>query len=291
MAALLFALLLPVAAALSAYTGKGFRVVRWFPGLPRREADAVVLAGRVRVNGEQAAPSLRLRSGDRLSLDGKARDWEALAEALEGENGGGLLRYWAYAKPVGVTCTTDRNDRRSLRRAPELSDLFAGSRVFPMGRLDLDSEGLVILTNDGATADAALQPRSKLDKCYEVDLDRRCSDADVEQLAAGVRITTPLQRGKQVEREATTLPCSVERGAGTRLVVTLSEGRNRQLRRMAAALGYEVTSLRRVRFGPVALGDLAPRGVRALTESEIGGLRANKAKNQQRRRRPSRSKR
>ncbi|KAH8076254.1 RNA pseudouridylate synthase [Aureococcus anophagefferens] len=225
-------LLLLLATTTSALnTGAGFRVVRCFPELSRRAADAAVAAGRVRVNGETAKPSLRLRSGDTLALDGKKRDWEALAAKLEG---GGGLEYYAYHKPEGVACTTDANDRRSLRRAPALKKLFAGGkRVFPAGRLDVDSCGLVLLTNDGAAADAALQPSSKLDKVYEVELDRRAADDDVAALAAG-------------------------------------------LRRMAEALGYEVTSLRRVAFGPVSLGDLRPGTLRPLAAAEVGALLAHK---------------
>ncbi|KAK7230871.1 RNA pseudouridylate synthase [Aureococcus anophagefferens] len=210
-----------------------------------------------------AKPSLRLRSGDTLALDGKKRDWEALAAKLEG---GGGLEYYAYHKPEGVACTTDANDRRSLRRAPALKKLFAGGkRVFPAGRLDVDSCGLVLLTNDGAAADAsALQPSSKLDKVYEVELDRRAADDDVAALAAGVEIATPLQRGSKAEKTGKRCPAT-RRGGGRRwLVVTLAEGRNRQLRRMAEALGYEVTSLRRVAFGPVSLGDLRPGTLRPL---------------------------
>ncbi|KAH8063805.1 RNA pseudouridylate synthase [Aureococcus anophagefferens] len=244
-------LLLLLATTTSAlYTGAGF------PELSRRAADAAVAAGRVRVNGETAKPSLRLRSGDTLALDGKKRDWEALAAKLEG---GGGLEYYAYHKPEGVACTTDANDRRSLRRAPALKKLFAGGkRVFPAGRLDVDSCGLVLLTNDGAAADAALQPSSKLDKVYEVELDRRAADDDVAALAAGVEIATPLQRGSKAEKTGKTLPCD--------------------LRRMAEALGYEVTSLRRVAFGPVSLGDLRPGTLRPLAAAEVGALLAHKDK-------------
>ena len=270
-------LLLLLATTTSAlYTGTGFRVVRCFPELSRRAADAAVAAGRVRVNGETAKPSLRLRSGDTLALDGKKRDWEALAAKLEG---GGGLEYYAYHKPEGVACTTDANDRRSLRRAPALKKLFAGGkRVFPAGRLDVDSCGLVLLTNDGAAADAALQPSSKLDKVYEVELDRRAADDDVAALAAGVEIATPLQRGSKAEKTGKTLPCDVARGDGRGLVVTLAEGRNRQLRRMAEALGYEVTGLRRVAFGPVSLGDLRPGTLRPLAAAEVDALLAHKDK-------------
>jgi len=134
-------LLIHAAASLSSkYTGPGFRVVRCFPKLSRRDADKAVCDGRVKVNGRVAKPALRVKSGDVVTLDGRKQDWEAFAASLD-ENG---RRFVVYNKPAGVTCTTDNNDRRSLRFQPALKRYFSAGRVFPVGRLDADSEGLVL---------------------------------------------------------------------------------------------------------------------------------------------------
>ena len=173
------------------YAGPGFRVVRCFPKLSRRDADKAVCDGRVTVNGHVAKPALRVKSGDVVTLDGRKQDWEAFAASLDGND----RRFVVYNKPAGVTCTTDNNDRRSLRHQPALKRYFsAGGRVFPVGRLDADSEGLVLLTDDGTCADALLQPKSKVAKTYVVEFERDVDDGDVARLADGVEIETPQQR-------------------------------------------------------------------------------------------------
>ncbi|KAJ1474607.1 pseudouridine synthase [Baffinella frigidus] len=180
-----------------AYSGPGFRVVRCFPGMPRREADRAVEDGRVTVNGVVVAPSWRVMSGDLVKMDGKLSQWEAMAEAAEGrvaETPGGTFKfkYLKYYKPTGVACTTDVNDMSSLMHVAALSQLFKSSkeRFFPIGRLDKDSHGLVCLTSDGRVADALLQPRRKTAKEYRVMLSREPSDEDLEELSNGVVITT-----------------------------------------------------------------------------------------------------
>ena len=253
------------------YTGPGFRIVRCFPQLARREADAAVAAGRVTVNGAVAGVALRIKSGDVVTLDGRLADWESFAASLDADGASSTLEYWAYRKPLGVVCTTDAKDKRSLRFAPALARLFsAKKRVFPVGRLDADSEGLVLLTSDGACADACAQPRSKLEKTYVVALDRRCDDAALAALAAGVEITTTQQR-TGATTTAVTRPCRVER-RGDGLVIALTEGRHRQIRKMAEAVGRTVTRLERVGLGALALGDLAPGDARPLTETERAAL-------------------
>ena len=174
----------------SKYAGPGFRVVRCFPKLSRRDADKAVCDGRVTVNGRVAKPALRVKSGDVVTLDGRKQDWEAFAASLD-EN---ARRSVVYNKPAGVTCTTDAQDRRSLRFQPALKKYFSAGRVFPVGRLDADSEGLVLLTDDGKCADALLQPKSKVAKTYVVDFERDVDYGDVTRLADGVEIETPQQR-------------------------------------------------------------------------------------------------
>ena len=246
------------------YTGPGFRVVRCFPKLSRRDADKAVYDGRVTVNGRVAKPALRVKSGDVVTLDGRKQDWEAFAASLD-END---RRFIVYNKPAGVTCTTDAQDRRSLIKQPALKKYFsAGGRVFPVGRLDADSEGLVLLTDDGTCADALLQPKSKVAKTYVVEFERDVDDGDVARLADGVEIVTPQQRSGATTTQRTR-PCEVSREGDKRLRFILSEGRNRQLRRMAEAVGHAVVRLERVAFGPLVVDGLERGAARELTASE-----------------------
>ena len=245
------------------YTGPGFRVVRCFPKLSRRDADKAVCDGRVTVNGRVAKPALRVKSGDVVTLDGRKQDWEDFAASLDGND----RRFVVYNKPAGVTCTTDANDRRSLKFQPALKRYFAAGRVFPVGRLDADSEGLVLLTDDGKCADALLQPKSKVAKTYVVEFERDVDDGDVTRLADGVEIETPQQRSGATTTQKTR-PCEVSREGDRRLRFVLSEGRNRQLRRMAEAVGHAVVRLERVAFGPLAVDGLERGAARELTASE-----------------------
>lgn len=259
-------LLITVAVAMappSKYTGQGFRVVRCFSKLSRRDADKAVCDGRVTVNGRVAKPALRVNAGDVVTLDGRAQDWESFAASLDASDRSFVL----YNKPAGVTCTTDAQDRRSLRFQPALKKYFAGGRVFPVGRLDVDSEGLVLLTDDGTCADALLQPKSKVAKTYVVDFERDVDDGDVQKLASGVEIETPQQRSGASTTQMTR-PCEVSREGDRRLRFVLSEGRNRQLRRMAEAVGHAVVRLERVAFGPLAVDGLASGAARELTPPE-----------------------
>ena len=136
-----------------------------------------------------------------------------------------------------------------------------------MGRLDADSEGLVLLTDDGKCADALLQPKSKVAKTYVVDFERDVDESDVQRLASGVEIVTPQQRSGATTTQMTR-PCEVSREGERRLRFVLSEGRNRQLRRMAEAVGHVVVSLERVAFGPLAVDGLERGAARELTASE-----------------------
>jgi pseudouridine synthase len=292
------------------YLGSGFRLVRCMPHLRRREADAAVSGGRVRVNGVLVKPSRRVVAGDVVTLDGKKMDWEPFANAAEGAIVGGSIGddtslmnnqsrfvYLKYHKPRGVTCTMEPSQKSSMLYAlkDELKWLTETRRrwlssvgdrasrgpvrVFPVGRLDRDSSGLVLLTDDGRVPEALLDPKNKAPKTYDVEVDRAVSDAAVQTLRDGVVIATTQQRDG-IETVAPTLPCEVTRitpaSKGTHgvdaLRFVLREGRNRQIRKMCAAVGTEVTSLHRVSVGDVRLSD-APRGD-ATSALECGGVRA-----------------
>ena len=292
-AAMLILVLIHAARAMAPprkYTGPGFRVVRCFPKLSRRDADKAVCDGRVTVNGRVAKPALRVKSSDVVTLDGRKQDWEPFAASLD-EN---ARRFVVYNKPAGVTCTTDNNDRRSLRFQPALKRYFSAGRVFPVGRLDADSEGLVLLTDDGTCADALLQPKSKVAKTYVVEFERDVDDGDVARLADGVEIETPQQRSGATTTQRTR-PCEVSREGDKRLRFILSEGRNRQLRRMAEAVGHAVVRLERVAFGPLAVDGLERGAARELTASEraevvshVDAAASSSAARPRRRRRTSR---
>jgi 23S rRNA pseudouridine2605 synthase len=134
-------------------------------------------------------------------------------------------------------------------------------RLYPVGRLDADSTGLILLTNDGDLANLLTHPRYEVPKTYRVVLRRPVTDADVSRLAGGVEL-----------EDGPTAPAQVERVSEFELLITIHEGRNRQVRRMAEAVGNQVDSLRRLRFGPLELGDLDLGESRKLTTREIDSL-------------------
>ncbi len=138
----------------------------------------------------------------------------------------------------------------------------SAARLYPVGRLDVDSTGLLLLTNDGELANRLTHPRYEVPKTYVVELRRPPSEADLRRLAIGVELD-----------DGPTAPAEVRRLGERRVEIVLREGRNRQVRRMAEAIGNGVASLRRVRFGPIALGDLLEGAVRRLSDAEVASLR------------------
>jgi len=164
---------------------------------------------------------------------------------------------WAVNKPAGVVSTAREPGRRPA--VVELVDSEA--RLYPVGRLDADSSGLLLLTNDGELANRLMHPRYEVPKTYRVELARPPSDADLRRLANGVEL-----------EDGPTAPADVRRVGEREIEVVLREGRNRQVRRMAEAVGNEVVALRRVRFGPIELGALSEGEVRRLDENDIARL-------------------
>ena len=184
--------------------------------------------------------------------------------------------YLAYNKPRGVVCTVEPGQRTSLLYVLEREIKTLKVRLFPVGRLDKDSSGLVLLTNDGRVSDALLDPSRKAEKEYVVDVHREVDDRDVKRLASGVVITTTQQRGNE-ETTAATQPCEVKKLAPKTLKFVLAEGRNRQIRKMCEALDYDVTRLHRVRIDELQLGDLDEGLLRVLSEDEMKTLAARVA--------------
>lgn len=214
----------------------------------RREADRWVEAGRVAINGTVAKPGDQVGDGDRVSVDGKPVSIKAKRRVV-----------LAYHKPVGIECTADPNVKNNV-----ISALNYPERVFYVGRLDVMSEGLLLLTNIGELADQIARARNQHEKEYEVTFHQSVSDSQIEKLRRGVDIGD--------EDRGPTLPCAVERLGPKQLQITLKEGRNRQIRRMAEAVGLNVARLKRVRVMSISLGDLAENRWRELSDAEIAGL-------------------
>jgi 23S rRNA pseudouridine2604 synthase len=212
----------------------------------RREADAWIAAGRVTVNGRPGELGTRVAEGDDVQVDGKPLPERRRAV------------YLALNKPRGITCTTERN-------VPGNIVDFVGhrQRIFPIGRLDKDSEGLILLTNDGDIVNEILRVEHGHEKEYEVTVDRPVTPAFLSMMAAGVRIG-----GEK------TKPCAVTRTGPASFRIVLTQGLNRQIRRMCSALGWRVRSLRRVRIMHIRLGALASGRWRNLTDAEIRPLLA-----------------
>lgn len=213
----------------------------------RRQAEEMITAGRVEVNGKVVTElGTRVGPTDRISVDG------TLISRVPRHT------YVLLNKPVGVLSTTV--DERGRRTVVDL--VGAGERVYPVGRLDLDSEGLLLLTNDGELTFRLLHPRHEIPKEYLVWVRPSPTPEQLRQLRDGVEI----EGGK-------TLPAQVSRRPGGALSITLREGRKRQIRLMAAAVGLQVDRLVRVREGPLELGNLPPGAWRELRPSEVAALR------------------
>jgi 23S rRNA pseudouridine2605 synthase len=164
---------------------------------------------------------------------------------------------WAVNKPAGVVSTAREPGKRPA--VVELVDSKA--RLYPVGRLDVDSTGLLLLANDGELANRLTHPRYEVPKTYRAELRRPPSEGDLRRLRGGVELD-----------DGPTAPAEVRRLGEREIEIVLREGRNRQVRRMAEAVGNEVLALRRVRFGPIELGDLPEGKARRLSDDEIAVL-------------------
>lgn len=217
----------------------------------RRQAEVLITAGRVVVNGQ---PVTALGATADPNVDTIVVDGAPLAaEALE---------YWAVHKPPGYVTTLSDPEGRPMAR-----DLVpTRARVYPVGRLDVGSSGLLLFTNDGAMAHRLMHPRYAHAKLYHVLVSGYPSEATLNQLRAGVT----LDDGPTLPAEVRELKTTAD---GTWLVVTLREGRKRQLRRMLEHVGYPVVHLKRVAFGPIKLGRLPSGAARPLAGRELAALR------------------
>jgi 23S rRNA pseudouridine2604 synthase len=210
----------------------------------RREADSWVEGGRVSINGVVATLGTKVQAGDAVKVDGRVVGGETAHV------------YIALHKPVGIECTTDP------RVADNVIEFVAHrERIFPIGRLDKNSEGLLLLTNDGDIVNDLLRARHGHEKEYLVTVDRPVTDAFVNAMSGGVEIL-----------DRVTAPCRVQRVGKHVFRIILTQGLNRQIRRMCEVLGYTVRRLIRVRFVNIPLEGLSTGRWRNLTRAELAAL-------------------
>ncbi|MEC0129280.1 23S rRNA pseudouridine(2604) synthase RluF [Paenibacillus pabuli] len=213
----------------------------------RREADRLVESGKVTINGMQAELGSQAEDGDDVRING-----QPIKEKRKHV-------YIALNKPVGITSTTERHIQGNIVD-------FVGhkERIFPIGRLDKDSEGLILMTNDGDIVNRILRAEGRHEKEYIVTVDRAVTPSFLKGMSTGVKILGEM-----------TLPCTVTRISERVFRIILTEGKNRQIRRMCSAFGYEVRKLKRIRIMNIHLGEQTTGHWRELTpteKSELGGL-------------------
>ena len=213
----------------------------------RREADQRIAEGRVTVNGVRAVLGTQVADGADVRLDG-----DQIGEARKKTK----PVYIALNKPAGITCTTERQVEGNI-----IDFVDHPERVFPIGRLDKDSEGLILLTNDGDIVNEVLRAEHHHEKEYVVGVDRAITPEFLDQMAAGVRLS-----------DATTRRCKVTKLGAKVFKIVLTQGLNRQIRRMCEALGYTDEALQRVRIMHIQLGQLPLGRWRQLTPAEIAPL-------------------
>ena len=222
----------------------------------RREADRLIEAGEVFVDGVPAAMGQKVRMDQEIVVRGKKVGQQIAASKAEG---GPQMKkprpvLLAVNKPRGVVCTASDKDR-----APNIIDMIQYPiRVYYVGRLDKDSEGLVLMTNQGDLVNKIMRSGNAHEKEYLVTVDRPVTEEFIKRMAGGVRLA---------ELDRVTLPCRVEQTGERSLRIVLTQGLNRQIRRMCEACGYHVRTLRRVRVMNIRLGNLKSGGYR-LVEGE-----------------------
>lgn len=208
----------------------------------RREADALIEKGSVLVNGKRAVLGTKVNEGDEVEVKGKTKE----------------KHYLAYYKGRGIITHSPEDDEVDI--ATRLRQDFGLSDVYPVGRLDKDSEGLMILTNDGRITGPLLDPKAKHEKEYDVIVDKPVTNHLIKHIQSGVNIEGYVTKPAKAEKHPSN---------PNRLFITLTEGKKHQIRRMCAALGYQVQTLKRVRVINIKLGTLKPNQYRKLSKPEL----------------------
>lgn len=213
----------------------------------RREADRLIEEGRVKINGKIGALGDRVADGMRVEVDGKTL------------SGHGEKVYIVLNKPRGIVCTADPREPMNV-----VDYISYPIRIFPVGRLDKDSEGLLLLTSDGEIVNRLLRAAGGHEKEYEVEVDKPLTREFTEKMMSGVEIL-----------DTVTLPCKLRRTGSRSFNLILVQGLNRQIRRMCEALGYTVQKLRRIRINCLKIGALQPGQWRELSQAEVNALMAS----------------
>ncbi len=213
----------------------------------RREADLLISRGKVCINGKTALCGDRVAEDAVVTVNGKEAK---LADKKV---------YLAYNKPAGVVCTSERREKNNI-----IDAVGYPVRITYAGRLDKDSEGLILLTNDGAMIDGLMRAGNMHEKEYEVSVDRKMTADFIRDMRAGVYLE---------ELDITTRPCKVRRLSDRSFAIILTQGLNRQIKRMCLALGFRVRSIKRIRVSNIELGALKTGRYRELTGEELSGLK------------------
>lgn len=213
----------------------------------RREADRLVEQGVVKVNGKTAVMGQKVTINDSIMVKGKniSREEEQIIIALN--------------KPVGIECTTDLNNPDNI-----VDFINFDKRIYPIGRLDKNSQGLILLTNDGSIVNNILKGSNYHEKEYVVTVDKPVTDDFIKKMSTGVRIIDQVTR-----------PCKVAKVKKHVFNIVLTQGLNRQIRRMCGELGYNVQKLKRIRIMNIELGNLPVGQYRKVTDSELKELMRN----------------
>lgn len=213
----------------------------------RRQADRLIEEGQVKVNNETALMGQKVNLLDKVTVDGKevSREEEQIVIA--------------FNKPVGVECTTDKNNPDNI-----VDYINYRKRIYPIGRLDKNSQGLILLTNDGALVNNILKASNYHEKEYVVTVDKPITEEFIKQMSKGVKILDQVTR-----------PCVVKKVNKHTFNIILTQGLNRQIRRMCETLGFKVQKLKRVRIMGVHLDNLPIGNYRNLTNSELDSLKKN----------------
>lgn len=213
----------------------------------RRQADRLIEEGHVKVNNETALMGQKVTLLDKVTVDGKevSREEEQIVIA--------------FNKPVGVECTTDKNNPDNI-----VDYINYKKRIYPIGRLDKNSQGLILLTNDGALVNNILKASNYHEKEYVVTVDKPITEEFIKQMSKGVKILDQVTR-----------PCVVKKVNKHTFNIILTQGLNRQIRRMCEILGFKVQKLKRVRIMGVHLDNLPIGNYRNLTNSELDSLKKN----------------
>ncbi len=206
----------------------------------RREADTLIESGKVTINGETAVQGSKVMDSDIVLVNGR--------KVTPDDD----MIYIAFNKPLGVTCTTDKRDPSNI-----IDYIGFDERIFPVGRLDKNSSGLILLTNDGSIVNKLLRAENGHEKEYLVTVNRPYDKNFLRSMESGVPVLGQL-----------TLPCKLKPSGDKSFKIILHQGLNRQIRRMCEYLGYKVTRLKRIRFMNIELGGLETGKWRYLTSSE-----------------------